>query len=103
MDGLIKDLVGVALGRLNNDEESNPEIRDERSRSTWAEVSSYFTQLFGLLFFFLWLKVLLISDENLRLYLEIKIMMNRGTIADTGTIEISGIQRFLLESHIVSE
>ncbi|KAI4327214.1 hypothetical protein L6164_019702 [Bauhinia variegata] len=42
MEDIIKGLVGVALGRLDNDEEEhrNSPSRDERSRSTWAEVVS---------------------------------------------------------------
>jgi hypothetical protein len=37
MEGLIKGLIDVALGHNNRDDE---EPRDERSRSTWAEVST---------------------------------------------------------------
>lgn len=43
MDGLIKGLIDVALGGNNNhDQQDNdrPESRDERSRSSWAEVVS---------------------------------------------------------------
>ena len=44
MEGLIKGLVDVAIGNRghnnNEEEESNSQSRDERSRSTWAEVSS---------------------------------------------------------------
>lgn len=44
MEGLIKGLVNVALGqgddnRDNDRDHSNSESRDERSRSSWAEVS----------------------------------------------------------------
>lgn len=39
MDGLIKGLIDVALGGNDNDND-RPESRDERSRSSWAEVVS---------------------------------------------------------------
>lgn len=38
MEGLIKGLMDVALGVADKDEESG---RDERSRSTWAQVSTH--------------------------------------------------------------
>ncbi|XP_028762327.1 poly(U)-specific endoribonuclease-B-like isoform X2 [Neltuma alba] len=40
MEDLIKGLAGAVLDRLGNDEEPNSQSRDERSRSTWAEVVS---------------------------------------------------------------
>lgn len=41
MDGLVKGLLDVALGHGDKDEESSEsQSRDERSRSTWAEVVS---------------------------------------------------------------
>ncbi|CAL5372369.1 unnamed protein product [Camellia sinensis] len=41
MDGLIKGLIDVALGHNDDrDEERNSESREDRSRSTWAEVVS---------------------------------------------------------------
>ncbi|KAJ4951042.1 hypothetical protein NE237_027874 [Protea cynaroides] len=41
MEGLIKGLIDVALGvGDNNDDESSSHSRDERSRSTWAQVVS---------------------------------------------------------------
>ncbi|XP_015896728.3 uncharacterized protein LOC107430408 isoform X2 [Ziziphus jujuba] len=41
MDGLIKGLIDVALGHGDDrEEESGPESREERSRSTWSEVVS---------------------------------------------------------------
>jgi len=42
MDGLIKGLIDVALGGNdnNNNDNDRPESRDERSRSSWAEVVS---------------------------------------------------------------
>ncbi|KAG6687680.1 hypothetical protein I3842_11G085500 [Carya illinoinensis] len=41
MEGLIKGLIDVALGHDNkDDEDSNPQARDERSRSSWAQVVS---------------------------------------------------------------
>ncbi|XP_019446017.1 PREDICTED: poly(U)-specific endoribonuclease-B-like isoform X2 [Lupinus angustifolius] len=42
MDGLIKGLVDVALGgnRNHHDDDNNDEQRDERSRSSWAEIVS---------------------------------------------------------------
>lgn len=40
MDGLIKGLIDVALGHGHDrEEESGPQSREERSRSTWSEVS----------------------------------------------------------------
>lgn len=41
MEGLIKGLVDVALGgaRDRDDREEEQQSRDERSRSSWAEVS----------------------------------------------------------------
>lgn len=40
MDGLIKGLIDVALGHGDDrDGESDRQSRDERSRSSWAEVS----------------------------------------------------------------
>lgn len=41
MEGLIKGLVDVALGggRDRDDREEEQRSRDERSRSSWAEVS----------------------------------------------------------------
>lgn len=41
MDGLIRGLVDVALGgglRDEDDHDSGPDTRDERSRSSWAQV-----------------------------------------------------------------
>ncbi|XP_010274551.1 PREDICTED: poly(U)-specific endoribonuclease-B [Nelumbo nucifera] len=38
MDGLIKGLIEVALGQGDNDDETNSQFREERSRSTWAQV-----------------------------------------------------------------
>lgn len=42
MEGLIKGLIDVAIGHdddnNNNNEQSAPQSRDERSRSTWAQV-----------------------------------------------------------------
>ncbi|KDP45985.1 hypothetical protein JCGZ_11888 [Jatropha curcas] len=40
MDGLIKGLLDVALGHDDKDEESTSQSRDERARSSWAEVVS---------------------------------------------------------------
>ncbi|XP_059657691.1 uncharacterized protein LOC132304147 isoform X1 [Cornus florida] len=40
MDGLIKGLLNVALGHDDRDAETDSQSRDERSRSTWAEVVS---------------------------------------------------------------
>ncbi|CAL5373773.1 unnamed protein product [Camellia sinensis] len=41
MDGLMKGLIDVALGHNDDrDEERNSESREDRSRSTWAEVVS---------------------------------------------------------------
>lgn len=40
MDGLIKGLIDVALGHGDDrNEESDRQSRDDRSRSSWAEVS----------------------------------------------------------------
>lgn len=40
MEGLIKGILDVALGQDDNkNEESAPQSRDDRSRSTWAQVS----------------------------------------------------------------
>ncbi|KAK4262510.1 hypothetical protein QN277_028062 [Acacia crassicarpa] len=40
MEDLIKGLAGAVLDRLGNDQEPVSQSRDERSRSTWAEVVS---------------------------------------------------------------
>jgi len=40
MDGLIKGLIDVALGGGNNNHDQQDNDRDERSRSSWAEVVS---------------------------------------------------------------
>ncbi|OAY24488.1 poly(U)-specific endoribonuclease-B isoform X3 [Manihot esculenta] len=40
MDGLIKNLRDVALGRDQKDDESSAESRDTRARSSWAQVVS---------------------------------------------------------------
>lgn len=40
MEGLIRGLLDVALGHEHKDEESESQSREERSRSTWAQVVS---------------------------------------------------------------
>lgn len=41
MEGLVKGLLNVALGNDENDDRNNQSRdRDERSRSTWAQVST---------------------------------------------------------------
>lgn len=41
MEGLIKGLIDVAIGNDgdNNDQQSPSQSREDRSRSTWAQVS----------------------------------------------------------------
>ena len=40
MQGLIKDLIDITIGGNNNNDEEEEDNRGERSRSTWAQVST---------------------------------------------------------------
>lgn len=91
MEGLIKGLIDVALGAVGNDDDdrhSGSQNPDERSRSTWAQVST----IIPLLAF---LDCLLIPFILCRWCPGRRIRMKKRTAAvGRAIIGVSGIERF---------
>lgn len=71
MEGLIKGLVNVAMGqeddnRDNHRDHSNSESRDERSRSSWAQVSfHHFYYHLCIQYVYIYMYHVCISDHSL--------------------------------------
>lgn len=101
MEGLIKGLIDVALGHDNkDDEDSNPQARDERSRSSWAQVSNPFTLKEEFLFWLLFISLLhfelrsLIGAEMHRLSPESQMRVKRALIELMVILRTNGIDRY---------